>query len=169
MNRTQPPLTLAVLAVLAAAAATVVLAGCGSPEAANAPVANAAPAMTTPAPKEAGGTKTDVGTALGAQADADHFAVTLDADPKAPKVGAVAFSAKTLHHGAPTHDAKVHVALSMPAMGMGGPEFDMTPDASGTYRATTKLPMAGAYRATVTITGGEGHSGTAHFDFNVND
>ena len=106
------------------------------------------------------------GASLGSQIANEHFAVTLTAEPSELKVGRAKFIAKVLHHGEPTAGASVKLKLSMPEMGMGGPDVTLKHTKGGSYEGEAELSMGGNWEAKVSVEQ-EGHPGEATYRFVV--
>lgn len=104
--------------------------------------------------------------ALGTASEAEHFTITLKAEPADLKPGRAKFIAVVLHHGKPTPTADVKLSLSMPSMNMDGPDVRLTHTADGVYEGDVELPMGGEWLAKVMVDE-EGHTGTASYDFVV--
>lgn len=143
------------LAVTALALAGA-LAGCGGRE----QPTNSPPALT-------GSGASVTAAALGSEAAAGPFQVSLTTEPAAPKVGDTRFRVTVTKDGQPVKEAAVTVSLSMPGMNMGGPTTTLQPvpkDTGGQYEGSASLGMGGEYQAKTTVTAG-GDTGTAVFQF----
>lgn len=139
---------------------TLFLVGCAAPEAEKSPTSVESPSVTTPATNK--GMPANA-VALGTEAAADHFTVTLTTEKSEVTEGKNKFVAKVAHHGEVSKDAKVTLSLSMPDHGMDGPTVEMKHTSGGMYEGEAELSMGGEWLAKLTITGTEGHSGEAAY------
>lgn len=139
------------LFIVASLALAAILSGCSAQETTT-PVP-AGPAATAPSKN-----------ALGTDVQGEHFSIRLETEPAEPKVGKVKFTATLLHHGTPTENATVKLAISMPTMGHGGPEAELKHVGAGVYSGEVDLQMEGDTQAKITVDQ-EGHPGEATFDF----
>ncbi|MCL5104623.1 MAG: FixH family protein [Armatimonadetes bacterium] len=128
----------------------LLVAGCGRKTEITAPGRTSAPAALSTA-------------ALGSEQAAGPFQVTLSANPSAPKVGNIEFTAKVVEKGQSVKNAKVKLTLEMP--GMPGPSVALAP-MDDHYMGSADVSMAGEWKAKVEIAAGS-QSGTAEYAFTV--
>ncbi|MHB1462467.1 MAG: FixH family protein [Armatimonadota bacterium] len=128
----------------------LLVAGCGRKTESTAPERTSAPAASST-------------TALGSQQAAGPFEVTLSANPSAPKVGKVEFTANVVEKGQPVKNAKVNLTLEM--AGMSGHSVALA-SMGDHYMGSADMSMAGEWKANVEITAGS-QSGTAEYVIGV--
>jgi hypothetical protein len=138
------------IALLAVAATLGACSGQATPEPAPTTIA-----VNKPAPSDLGTSKT-----------AGPYSVVLMSPKGELKPGDAEFMAHVTKDGKDVTDAKVSLDLTMPSMNMDGPHAELKHTAGNAYDGTANV-MASPYAAKVSVTGADGKSSTAEFDFTV--